>query len=340
MRPLTTPWRLVAPAGLLAVLALLAGLLTAATRPAAAETPHPDRLFWSVPGDTVTLANGWTLTTTQSPMIEVADADGRVLGYVELLNFPLGDDLAAATNDGALLRALRERVRDFHRVIGEDREALEDGRYDYRPGSTVRRAFGDTSAIRYHAITVDNRDGKVVERIRGWMAVSANQLWVLGVNGLHPDFLPSDLMTLTPEQVATLIRHLDDVVAASPLPNLGTALEDGIVVGVEGGLNGGKVYLVRQGERARIAQPRAMTEQDVRAAGLRRGARIAHLDVTAKATGSWFAVVPADGSDARLHIVIGDTIHEVVVQAVATEVVDTLSDTRQRWLDKLALPSA
>lgn len=332
-------WRLVAPAGLIAVLALLAGLLSVAARPAAAETPHPNRLFWDVAGDSVTLSNGWKLTTTNGTFIEVHNDRGRLLGYTELLNYPLGDDLAAATNDGQLRRALRARVKEFHQIIGEDREQLDE-HYDYRAGSTTTTRFGDTRAVRYDASTVDTRTDKVVERIRGYMAVSANQLWVLAVNGLDPDAFPSDLMELTPQDAETLARLIGDVVTASPLPNLGTAVEDGIVVGVDGGLNGGTVYLVDQGEKARIAQPRPMSAEDVRKAGLKRGTRIAHLDVTAKSTGSWFAVVPADGPDARLHVVLGDTIHEVVVQALHTEVADSLTTTRVQWLDKLALPAA
>lgn len=346
MQPLTpTPaaapawgWRLVAPAGLVAVLALLASLFSLAASPAVAETPHPDRLFWAVRGDSVTLSNGWTLTTTNGTFVEVADERGRLLGYAELINFPLGDDLAAADSDGKLLRALRARVKDFHAVIGQDRERMER-HYDYRAGGTAKVAFGDTFAVRYDAATVDTRGNEVIERIRGYMAVSANQLWVFAINGLDPDAFPSDLMNLTPQDAETLARLAGDVVKASPLPKVGAALEDGIVIGVDGGLNGGKVYLVEQGERARIAQPRPMTADDVRKAGLKRGKRIAHLDVTGRATGSWFAVVPADGPDARLHVVLGDTIHEVVVQAVDGDTAGTLTDTRRQWLDKLALPA-
>ena len=332
-------WRLVAPASLIAVLALLAGLLTAASRPAVAETPHPNRLFWHVPGDSVTLSNGWKIVTTNGPFIEVQDERGRLLGFTELANYPLGDDLAAAAGDGKLLRALRARVKEFHQVIGEDREQL-DARYDYRAGPSRRVAFGDTFAVRYDASTVDTRTDKVIERIRGYMAVSANQLWVLAINGLDPAAFPSDLMHLSPQDAATLAGVIGDVVVASPLPELGTAIEDGIVIGVEGGLDGGKVYLVEQGEKVRIAQPRAMSPEDVREAGLKRGKRIAHLDVTARTTGSWFAVVPADGPDARLHVVLGDTIHEVAIQALHTTVADTLATSRAQWLDKLALPSA
>jgi hypothetical protein len=125
------------------------------------------------------------------------------------------------------------------------------------------------------------------------------------------------------------------MVKASPLPREGTGLTDGIVVGIEGGMNGGRIFLLHNGRKQRISQPRAMTVED--AAAYQRGPRIAEVEVASTSTGSIFAVVPPDGPKARLHLVIGDTIHEIVVQHVKAEHVTGISNLRRNVLDRLVV---
>lgn len=323
-------------AALLALTVLFAWA-AAALAPARAETPHPLRLFWAVPGDQVTLTNGWTLTTTASPMIEVADGSGTVLGSIELLNFTLDNDLARAEGEQALREALRRRVEDFHRVVGEDR-AASSPELEYRPGGTRFVRFGETLAVRLAATTVDRATGEVVERIRTHLAVAANQFWVLAVNGVDQDAVTSDLMVLQPHQVRTLAAHLDDVVAASPLPALGTGVSDGAVIGVDGGLDGGRLYLVWQGRKHRIAQPRPMDWDD---AGRHQvGPRVAALGVEEADTGSFFAVIPPDGDASRLYLVVDGTFHEVVVQAVTPETAAGLPDGDGSALVRVTAPAS
>lgn len=67
------------------------------------------------------------------------------------------------------------------------------------------------------------------------------------------------------------------------------------------------------GELHRIQQPRPMTLDEREAAGVAVVAPVVHVDVSNTSTGSWFAVVPPIGAGARLHLVVGQVAHPVVV---------------------------
>ena len=323
---LHTLGRVVAAVASLALLALAAPAATAAT---------DLRLDWDTPGDRVRFANGWSLTTTTNPMIEVRKPrGGGVIGVVELLSFPLDNDLARPRTAAALERALRREIAEHHEVIAADRREGLGPDYRYLPRKTRTIRFGNTPALRYGAVTKD-ADGDVVERHRGYMAVKRGQLWVFVANGYDPNLFASDVIQLTPERQQVLARHLDDLVEASPLPREGSGLIDGIVVGTDNGLDGGRIYLLHNGRKQRIYQPRPMTVAE--AAAYDRGRRIAQVEVATAATDSFFAVVPADGPDARLHLVIGDTIHEVVVQHVKADLVAAIDDAKRDVTGRLVV---
>jgi hypothetical protein len=323
------------PRRLLAVAIALVLLLL--TIPAASAAPDL-RLSWSTPGDRVRFDNGWSLTTTTNPMIEVRKPrGGGVIGIVELLSFPVDNHIARAETAEARERVLRALIAEHHDAIGEDRrESLGSG-YQYVPRRTTSISFGSTPALRYAAVT-KRADGTVVERHLGYMAVKRGQLWVFAVDGYDHTVFPSDVIQLTPERQQVLARHTDELVEASPLPREGSGLSEGIVVGTEGGLDGGRIFLLHDGRKQRISQPRPMTVDD--ASRYDRGARIAQLDVIPSDTGSFFAVVPADGPSARLQVIIGDTIHEVVVQHVTADLVETIDNLQRDVTDQLVVAGA
>ena len=317
---------------------LLAALLTMALLGVAAPTATAAtdlRLDWDTPGDRVRFENGWTLTTTTNPMIEVRKPrGGGVIGVVELLSFPMDNTLARARTAAARERVLRAYIADHHESIAQDRRDGLGSEYRYIPRKTTTIRFADRPALRYGAVT-KNAQGEVVERHRGYMALHRGQLWVFAANGYDPNLFPSEIAQLTPERQQVLARHLDDMVKASPLPREGTGLIEGIVVGTDGGMNGGRIFLLHNGRKQRIYQPRPMTVDDV--AQYRRGPRIAQVDVKRTETGSFFAVVPPSGPRARLQLITGGTIHEVVVQHVKTEHVERVENLRRDVTDQLAV---
>ena len=314
--------------------ALLTMVLLSLAIPAASAATNL-RLDWDTPGDRVRFSNGWSLTTTTNPMIEVRKPrGGGVIGVVELLSFPMDNTLARARTAAARERVLRDYIADHHESIAQDRRDGLGSEYRYIPRKTTTIRFGDTPALRYGAVT-KNADGEVVERHRGYMSIHRGQLWVFAANGYDPNLFPSDIVQLTPERQQVLARHLDGLVKASPLPREGTGLIEGIVVGTDGGLKGGRIFLLHNGRKQRIYQPRPMTVED--ASKYDRGPRIAQVDVRRSSTGSFFAVVPADGPKARLQLVIGDTIHEVVVQHVKAEHVEGVKTLKHDVTDRLVV---
>lgn len=323
-------------APVLVALALSVLFVPDASRAAVADGHRPgSSLVWDQPGSRVRLPNGWTVTTTPGPMIEVRDGINRLLGVMELGNYVLEPELAKATSPSRVSRALRARAQRFHEVVGRDRAEQADG-YRYRAGSTKRVRWGDERAIRYRA-TVEDATGRTVERILGYQAVHRGHLWILTVSGVG-DGKPLDGEdVLSVEEHGVLAKYLDDVLKMSPLPEAGTAIEDGIVAGTEGGLDGGRLWLIWNGSKQRIYQSRGMTREE--AGRYSRGPRIAQVVVSGRRTGSQFAIVPFDGPEARLHVLVGGALHEVVVTQVRTPVIDALPTLNRPVMDRLMVPT-
>ena len=331
----TAQKRVNSPSWILAL--VLVAALVGGAHPAAGATTAGSgpRLVWDQPGSTVQLPNGWSLRTTSTPFIEVRDANNRLLGVLELGNYTLEAELARPETRGALMRALRQRAKRFHEVVADDRTSEGSG-FRYEPGPTSRVRWGNERAIRYRA-EVKNSAGTVVERILGYQAVHRGQLWILSVNG-HGDGNNLDgEAQLSVEEHKILSQYLGDVLKASPLPLEGTAIESGMIAGTEGGLEGGRLWLIWNGQKQRIYQPRGMTVEEGR--GYAKGLRTAQVALSGRSTGSMFAVVPFDGPDARLHLIVGGTIHEVVVQQVKASVINSLPMLHTPVLDRLVVPT-
>lgn len=109
------------------------------------------------------------------------------------------------------------------------------------------------------------------------------------------------------------------LVAASPVgcgqqtDTSSGAVADGMVVATEGGLDGGRIWFIWDGEKARIYQPRPLAKSDIAALGL----RIAEPAPKRLTLGReedpdvFFAVYPADSEDSALYLAEWGELHLV-----------------------------
>ena len=105
------------------------------------------------------------------------------------------------------------------------------------------------------------------------------------------------------------------------------------VVALDGSLDSGLVYLVVDGTQTRIQQPRAATLDELD--GVEVAEEAATIGVADVATGSQFVVVPPDGPDAALYLLVDGVLHPVDVQAASQASLDALSDDDQPAFDHL-----
>lgn len=115
-----------------------------------------------------------------------------------------------------------------------------------------------------------------------------------------------------------------------------TSPGDGMVVATEGGLDGGRLWFLWDGGRQRIQQPRPISEQDLTTLDLRLGEPInGPMTVAADDRTTTFAIYPADGLTAALHLLVGDTLYPVTVL-----VADELSIFDRRELESMVVDRA
>jgi hypothetical protein len=111
------------------------------------------------------------------------------------------------------------------------------------------------------------------------------------------------------------------------------------VLATEGGLEGGRLWLVHDGARERIYQPQPLTADDLGELGIAVGEPAGGpLRVASRTTGSSFAVLPADGPEAALFLRVGDRLHRLTVAEVAAAEVQRLPDAATSVIDRLAPP--
>jgi hypothetical protein len=80
--------------------------------------------------------------------------------------------------------------------------------------------------------------------------------------------------------------------------------------------DGDLLHLIVDGTRSRIQQPRAATLAELEASGVTLGEEVEQLSVSPAPTGSSFLVVPPDGPNARLHLLVDATLHPVRTRAL------------------------
>jgi hypothetical protein len=104
-------------------------------------------------------------------------------------------------------------------------------------------------------------------------------------------------------------------------PDAGADLADGTIVEVDDGL----VYFIWEGGKQRIQQPAALDDHDLDELGLTIGDP-APDDLVVGEEGSAFVMYPSDGPDSKLHLMDGDTLHELRIVATAEATVADLPD--------------
>lgn len=95
----------------------------------------------------------------------------------------------------------------------------------------------------------------------------------------------------------------------------GDEIESGTVVATEGGLEGGRIWFVWEGEKARIYQPRPLTDADLEDLGLSIGDPAPRRLALGSASDSiaFFAVHPPDGPEARLYLAEAGELHLITI---------------------------
>lgn len=302
----------------------------------AAPQADPITVDLSPGGAAVPLENGWTVQHCEgdAPFLCVRDADGDVLGTVEYGSYPASDAIARAVAEGTVAEALEAMAREQHTAIEADRARGCGSGYEYQPEPVQPTTIGGEPAAVYAFSGVV--DGREIERHRSYYTVHRGQLWILSAPASDPDgCMATDLGEFTPADLAIFEPYLERIVAGSRLPDAGRALIDGIVVGVDGGLEGGLLYLLWQGAKERIQQPVALTQADVEQRQLHREPAVAQLTVVDHEAGSSFVVVPPDGPDARLHLIVDGLIREVLVQHVTPAALEAVPDAGGHLLGRV-----
>lgn len=150
--------------------------------------------------------------------------------------------------------ALQVRVEEQHAAIAADRRRGCGAGYDYRPEPARETTIGGRPAAIYAFSGVV--DGVEIERQRAYYTVRAGQIWV--VNAPASDWngcMATEFNEFRPEHLTTFEPYLERIVAGMEPPEAGRATTDGIVVGVDGGLDGGLLCLLVEEGKVRIQQP-------------------------------------------------------------------------------------
>lgn len=100
----------------------------------------------------------------------------------------------------------------------------------------------------------------------------------------------------------------------------------------------GLVYLVFDREAIRIQQPAAIELADLEADGVRVGDEIERVALAPSPTGSRFVMVPPDGPDARLHLLVDDVLHPVIARAGTRADIDGRAEAAVETLTSLVAP--
>lgn len=113
-------------------------------------------------------------------------------------------------------------------------------------------------------------------------------------------------------------------------------LPDGAVAAVDGGLDGGLLFIIWDGTKQRIAQPAAFDDATLDELGLRIEQPVARLTAEpGPDPRSFWVVYPADGRDARLHLAIADRLYPIRTVDAERWQVDRLPDAPDSLLNRM-----
>lgn len=326
----------------------LAGLLAACTASQAAPTPSPTPsasptplppivASWDLDGEPVELGDGLAIghCVGDAPLLCVTRGD-EVVGVLSIDGFPLDDAMAAAEDADELLEALLANAEARMLGVVEDRAiGCPDG-YEGKAHPATEVLVDGLRGVRVGMSGTE--DGGLAERVVTWSTVAAGQHWIIVAEAASDDACMTDpeLQLFDPAELDALVPLLDRVMSGTPLPEHGTRVAPGTVIGIDGGIESGMVHVFADGELHRVQQPRAMTAEDLDAMGIELGAPVVHVHLTEAPTDAFFAVVPPDGSDARLHLVVDAVAHPVVVQEIAAEAVEGIPTAGEPRLGHVA----
>jgi alkylation response protein AidB-like acyl-CoA dehydrogenase len=98
----------------------------------------------------------------------------------------------------------------------------------------------------------------------------------------------------------------------------------------------GLVYFIWEGGKQRIQQPAALDDHDLDELGLTIGDP-APDDLVVGEEGSAFVMYPSDGPDSKLHLMDGDTLHELRIVATAEATVADLPDLEDLVVNRVRI---
>lgn len=146
--------------------------------------------------------------------------------------------------------------------------------------------------------------------------------------------IPSAAPTTPPSAPATSTPS--DAPAATESRPTTDAVPNGVVAAVDGGLDGGMLFIVWEGTKERIDQPAPFDDATVDELGLRLEQPVDRLTAGAEPDPRTFWVLyPADSPDARLHLAIADRLYPIQTLAVDREQIDRLPDAEDMLLNRM-----
>ena len=113
-------------------------------------------------------------------------------------------------------------------------------------------------------------------------------------------------------------------------------LPDGVVAAVDGGLNGGLLYIVWDQTKERIVQPAPLDVATVADLGLRLQPQVGRLTARAQPDPRTFWVVhPPSGPEAALHLAIGPRLYPVQTVPADARQIEQLPDATEPLLNRM-----
>lgn len=165
------------------------------------------------------LANSWIIRDCEGDRLNVCIYDGDAfIGDIELNpDYPLDPGDKGADPGAVATRLAHDMINHF----GDDR-AKGCATFTYKPDTVVDATVGGRPGAS-GGFTLVDRSGRVVERVRNYYVVTGNKYAIVNADAyaerggcLGPsEYDPS----LTPENFAELETYLDQLVAATPIPD-------------------------------------------------------------------------------------------------------------------------